>query len=322
MDYIPNCQIVYEILEEMIGVCIVTYNEEKYIAECIDSALMQQCTEPVRVYVANDCSTDKTADVCRSYGNHIEFVDREKNLGLVGNTMALLDQIRKDGCEYIAMLDGDDYWCDPLKLQKEIDYMRAHSEYGLVHTCVDLLYPDGLRKDKRKEDREGNVFPYMESYNIANCSVLFRTECLDMVNFEEFQQQGLRSCDYVMYCIFASKWQFGFMPEHTAVWRRGHESVSGSKSVEKQIGYVQNDLAHWKYLSKLFPERFDYTEENGERYLTMCSFNIAFRLGDRKRAIAEYKKMDIESQKKYRLKYMVAHSALLTWCWRRLKKMS
>lgn len=80
-------EIIRNYLVNMIGICIVTYNEETYIAECIDSALAQKCSEPIRVYVANDCSTDKTAEVCRSYGDKIVFIDREKNLGLVGNTL-------------------------------------------------------------------------------------------------------------------------------------------------------------------------------------------------------------------------------------------
>lgn len=304
----------------MIGVCIVTYNEEKYITQCINSALNQVCLEPFRVYVADDCSMDQTANICRSYGEKIIFVGREKNLGLVGNTMALLEQMRNDGCKYIAMLDGDDYWCDSHKLQKQINYMNMHPECGLVHTCIDLLYPNGLKKDKRKTDRQGYVFPYMESYNIGNCSVLFRTVCLDMIDFENFQLQELRSCDYVMYCIFASKWEFGFLPDHTAVWRRGHESVSGSKNLAKQIDYVQNDLACWRYLSKLFPKRFVYTQEDGEQYLHICSFNIAFRFGDRQRALQEVSYLSKDSKRKLRLKILVAHSAILTLCWREIKR--
>ena len=112
----------------MIGVCIVTYNQEQYIAQAIDSVLMQvDCGHRVVAYIGNDCSTDKTAEICRQYAmkypEHIVFVDNEKNLGLVGNTMNLLDIMRKDGCNYIAMLDGDDYWCDDHKLQKQMDYM-------------------------------------------------------------------------------------------------------------------------------------------------------------------------------------------------------
>jgi len=308
-------------IENMIGVCIVTYNEEKYIAQCIDSALAQICTESVRVYVANDCSTDGTADVCRGYGDRIVFVDRERNLGLVGNTMALLDQIRKDGCKYVAMLDGDDYWCDDHKLQKQIDYMHQHPEYGLVHTCVDLLYPNEIRSDKRTSDVEGDVWNILEKYEIGNCIVLFRAELLDLINFNEFQSQGLLSCDYPMYCIFASKTQFGFLPDHTAMWRRGHESVSGSKNVEKQIAYLENDIAMWKYLSKLFPKRFKYNEKDGEDYVHYCSFNIAFRLGDRKRALQEIPFISKEYRKTIRCKLLVVHSSILTWCWRKIKNM-
>jgi len=303
----------------MIGVCIVTYNEEKYIAQCIESALTQECTEPVRVYVANDCSTDNTASVCRSYRDKIIFIDRENNLGLVGNTMALLEQIRKDGCEYVAMLDGDDYWCDNLKLQKQIDYLRHHPEYGLVHTCVDLLYHNGLKRDLRTSALEGDVFQRINDVSIGNCSVLFRTELLSFIDFAEFQTQGFRSVDYVMYCIFASKTQFGFLPDHTAVWRRGHESVSSSQNVQRQIDYVQNDLAMWHYLALKFPHQWSYSEDVANNYLHARAFNIAFRLRDRHRAIEEWKNMSTADKQKYKLKYFVAHSVILTRIWHKLK---
>ena len=306
----------------MIGVCIVTYNEEKYIAECIDSALAQQCTEPVRVYVANDCSTDKTAEVCRSYGDKIVFIDREKNLGLVGNTLALLDQIRNDGCEYVAMLDGDDYWCDDLKLQKQIDYMHEQPEYGLVHTCFDLLFPKGLQKDDRTSCLEGNVWGKVNSITIGNCTVVFKTELLNLIEFEEFQQQGFYSVDYVMYYIFSSKTQFGFISDHTAVWRRGHSSVSNSiNDLEKQIRYeAYYGIYVWRYLAKKYPDVCSYSEEAGNSYVHLHAFHISFRFGDRKRAMQEYHQMSEADQKRFRLKYLVAHSALLSAIWRWLKE--
>ena len=306
----------------MIGVCIVTYNEETYIAECIDSALAQKCSEPIRVYVANDCSTDKTAEVCRSYGDKIVFIDREKNLGLVGNTFALLNQIRNDGCEYIAMLDGDDYWCDELKLQKQIDYMHAHPEYGLVHTCVDVLYPSGLKRDKRTIVLEGNVFGKVSNIFIGNCTVVFKTELLNLIDFEEFQQQGFYTVDYVMYYIFSSKTQFGFLPDHTAVWRRGHSSVSNSSDIRKQYDYLNKSINMWKYLAQKFPDVCPYSDEARSYYEHLCAFHISFRFGDRKRTIQEYHQMSETDQKRFRLKYWVAHSALLSAIWRWLKKLS
>ena len=114
----------------MIGVCVTTYNHEKYIKQCIDSVLSQKCSELIRIYVGNDCSKDSTDRICQTYGEKIIYINRPQNLGLVANTMDLLDRMRNDGCDYIAMLDGDDYWCDENKLQKQINYFNKHPEYG------------------------------------------------------------------------------------------------------------------------------------------------------------------------------------------------
>ena len=308
----------------MIGVCIVTYNQEKYIAQAIESVLMQvDCGHKVVAYVGNDCSTDKTGEICHQYAQkypeQIVVVDNPKNLGLVGNTMNLLDIMRKDGCMYIAMLDGDDYWIDDHKLKKQIAYMDAHPKYGLVHTCVDDLYPDRIEVDNRRSVPEGDVSDIIFNYSIGNCSVLFKTSLLDLIDFEEFQQQGFMSVDYIMYIIFSCHTQFGFLPDRTAVWRRGHASVSNTHDKEKQIHYVQNDIAMWRYAARLFPERWHATDQEIEDYLHYRSFSIALSFGDRERALQEAKLMNNEAKIKYRWKIMVAHSALLTGLYRWIK---
>ena len=309
----------------MIGVCIVTYNQEQYIAQAIDSVLMQvDCGHRVVAYIGNDCSTDKTSEICHQYAvkypEQVVVVDNEKNLGLVGNTMNLLDIMRKDGCKYIAMLDGDDYWCDDHKLQKQMDYMHNHPEYGLVHTCVDLLYPHKLIKDKRQSAQEGDVSAIISNYRIGNCSVVFKTNLLDLIDFEDFQQQGLMSVDYMMYLIFSFYTSFGFLSDHTAVWRRGHDSVSNTNDIEKQIRYIQNDLAAWKYAAKLFPEKFEANEKALNEYLHYKSFMIAFKYGDRKRALKESKLMGGSFRKMNRLKILVTYSVVLSTLWRWYKK--
>ena len=309
----------------MIGVCIVTYNQEEYIAQAIDSVLMQaDCGHRVVAYIGNDCSTDKTAEIVRQYAmkypEHIVFVDNWQNLGLVGNTMNLLDIMRKDGCEYIAMLDGDDYWCDDHKLYKQLNYMHDHPEYGLVHTCIDLLYPHKYIADKRESVQEGDVSAIISNYSIGNCSVVFKTELLNLIDFEDFLQQGFMSVDYIMYLIFSCHTQFGFLPDHTAVWRRGHDSVSNTNDMEKQIRYVHNSLAMWKYAAKLYPERWTATEKDLDNYYHFRAFTIAFNYGDRKRALHEASLMGEGYRNKQKLKIFVAHSAILSALWRRYKK--
>lgn len=314
----------------MIGVCIVTYNQEKYIAQAIESVLMQvDCGHKVVAYVGDDNSMDRTGEMCdeianrvRELGNErvsVKVIHNKKNLGLVGNTMNLLEIMRKDGCKYIAMLDGDDYWSDERKLQKQMAYMNAHPEYGLVHTCIDLLYPNRLILDKRTSMKEGDVSDIVFEYPIGNCSVVFKTELLDLIDFEEFQQQGFMSCDYIMYIIFSCYTQFGFQADHTAVWRRGHDSVSNTNDMEKQIQYVQNDIAMWRYAVRLFPERWHASEQEVEDYKHERAFAIAFRFGNRERALQEAKLMSDGDRKKNRLKIIAAHSWILTKLWIKLK---
>lgn len=311
----------------MIGVCIVTYNQEKYIAQAIESVLMQEpCGHKVVIYVGEDCSTDSTGVLCdeiagrvkseRYKDKSVKIIHNPKNLGLVGNTMNLLDIMRKDGCDYIAMLDGDDYWCDSKKLQKQIAYFDAHPEYGLVHTCYDDLLPNKMTYDKRTSMPEGDVSKIIFGYQIGNCTVVFRTNLLDLIDFDEFQQQGFMSCDFIMYIIFSCYTQFGFLPDHTAVWRRGHDSVSNTNNMEKQIHYVQNDIAMWRYAAKKFPERWTADEKEIEDYLHYRSFAIAFTYGDRKRALREATLMGKVYQKQYKLKIFAAHSSILTALWR------
>lgn len=315
----------------MIGVCIVTYNQEQYIAQAIESVLMQEpCGHEVVAYVGNDCSTDGTGVICDEYsqrvrelGNErisVKVIHNKKNLGLVGNTMNLLDIMRKDGCEYIAMLDGDDYWYDDNKLQKQMAYMEAHPEFGLVHTCIDLQYPNKLVRDKRTSMPEGDVSSMVFDYKIGNCSVVFKTELLNHIDFEDFMNQGFMSCDYIMYIIFSCYTQFGFLPDHTAVWRRGHDSVSNTNDMEKQIRYIHNGMAMWRYSAKLFPDIFTANEKEIENWYHLSAFSIAFRYGNQSYALNELQYMSDDDKRSNRLKIIAAHSRWIMSLWNRIRR--
>lgn len=279
----------------MIGVCIVTYNQEQFIQDAVHSVLAQKdCGHKICIYIADDCSTDNTSEICNKLAESnqhtpfaIKVVRNPYNLGLVKNTLHILEIMRQDGCDFIAMLDGDDFWCDPYKLYKQINYFERYPQVGLVHTCVDIFMGGVILPDKRKTYPEGNVFDIVAGYVIGNCSVVFRTKLLEYIDFEDFSKQGLMSCDHVMYSIFAYYTQFGFLPDHTAVWRRGHESVSYSDSFEKQVRYIENDIAAWKYLDKLFPDKASAIDENFFIYRHTKILRLAFNNGMRKRVMDE-----------------------------------
>lgn len=116
----------------LVSVRVATYNHEKWIVQCLESILMQRTSFPFEVIVGEDCSTDGTRAIVQDYAtrfpDRIQALLHKTNLG--GQKNSLLIQQACQG-KYHAMIEGDDYWIDPLKLQKQVDFMEAHPEVSL-----------------------------------------------------------------------------------------------------------------------------------------------------------------------------------------------
>jgi glycosyltransferase involved in cell wall biosynthesis len=125
---------------------MITYNHEPYIAEAIESVLSQQFAPPYELVIGEDCSTDRTGEIVRSYGrahpDRIRVLPSERNLGVMPNWVRTLNACRG---EYIALLDGDDAWTSPGKLEKQIALLdRSPDLAQSCHVCLEV-YEDGRR---------------------------------------------------------------------------------------------------------------------------------------------------------------------------------
>ena len=256
----------------MIAVCIATYNHEAFIAQAIDSVLAQVCDEPIRIYIGDDASTDGTGAICERYAaknERIVYVHRTTNIGLTANTIDLYRRILADGCEYIAMLDGDDYWTEIHKLQLQVDYLRSHSEVGLVHTAV--------------EGQSAETIPtgdLREQYNLTgarqtNCTVVFQTELLDENELQEIEQQHFPVLDYPLYGVFSQKTLFGYLDQPTAVWR-SHESVSQAGSAKARLRYRKERIRMWHWLDKKYPNHFHFRWDKAILWYLWQNFYFLF----------------------------------------------
>ncbi len=116
----------------LVSVRLVTYNHEKWIAQCLESILMQRTDFPFEVIVGEDCSTDGTLEIVLAYAERhpdkIRVLPAEANLGAMTNSYRVQQACRG---KYHAMIEGDDYWIDPLKLQKQVDFMEANPDMTL-----------------------------------------------------------------------------------------------------------------------------------------------------------------------------------------------
>ena len=119
--------------DNLLSVLLITYNQEAFIQEAIESILMQECDFDFELIIADDCSSDKTSIIIEQLINDhpkiniIKHQKHLKNLGMIPNFIWALKQAKG---KYIALCEGDDYWTDPLKLQKQVDFMESNTDYS------------------------------------------------------------------------------------------------------------------------------------------------------------------------------------------------
>lgn len=129
--------------ELMVSICCITYNHEEYIAAALDSFLMQKTSFDFEILVHDDASTDKTAEIIKDYeekySDIIKPMYQTENQYSKGKKIEIFVFAKANG-KYIALCEGDDYWTDPHKLQKQFEYMENHPECSLcVHAAKKVM---------------------------------------------------------------------------------------------------------------------------------------------------------------------------------------
>ena len=133
--------------EVMVSVVCTTYNHEKYIRQCLDGFVAQNTSFLFEILIHDDASTDKTADIIREYeikypGLFRTIYQKENQYSKHINILAryIFPYVRG---KYVAYCEGDDYWCDPFKLQKQYDYMEEHPDCSLCVHNTRVINEDG-----------------------------------------------------------------------------------------------------------------------------------------------------------------------------------
>jgi glycosyltransferase involved in cell wall biosynthesis len=219
---------------------LVTYNHAKTVQKALESMLVQKADFPHRILIADDCSTDGTSQICLNYATRfprqIELIPREGNLGIVHN---VFDSITRVSSEFFAVLEGDDYWCDPNKLQKQVDALRAHPECSFcAHNTLSIDQNGNeqpLYTSKKHNIREKYQFP--ERYRKRDIvkahpsSRVFRSACLEL---KDLKLKDSVVWDSSAYWYFLSKGSLFYFDEIMSVYNyTGIGAFSGS-SKERQ----------------------------------------------------------------------------------------
>ena len=163
-----------------VSVFVLTYNQEIFIGQTIESILMQKTDFDYQLVIGEDFSTDKTRIICEEfaekYPKKIKLLKSlNSNIGLISNYMRT---IRECDGKYIAICDGDDYWIDEFKLQKQVDILEKNPDYSIVYTKVKRLFPNGEIKESIVKNRKqvANFADLVHDNFIPSVSVLFRNK--------------------------------------------------------------------------------------------------------------------------------------------------
>jgi glycosyltransferase involved in cell wall biosynthesis len=167
---------------------MITYNHENYIRQAIEGVLMQQTTFPIELIIGEDRSKDNTRMICQDY--QLKYPDKirlflpESNLGMIQNFRSTL---QASTGKYIAICEGDDYWTDPLKLQKQVDFLESNEEYSV---CFHRYKTYDNELSHFREDGCGFLFPSDDNEGVTFCTEQFLknwiTQPLTMVFKNEF----------------------------------------------------------------------------------------------------------------------------------------
>lgn len=253
----------------LVSVCMITYNHEPYIKQALDSVLMQNCDFQYEIIIGEDCSNDDTLLICQEYSNRhhqIRLLPSRANLGMIQNFTRTLTACKG---KYIAILEGDDYWSDPFKLKKQVDFLETNEEYGLVHTAYTNFVQklNSFRDNIISEVCEGYVFERLLIDNkIATLTVMAKRKLIIEAIDSGIFEFGFKVGDYPLWLEISTKNKIGFINEVTSVYRVLTESASHTQDINKQI--MLNRSVH--NLRKLFVEKHKLYHLG--KYLDVCFF--------------------------------------------------
>ncbi len=264
-----------------LAIYMITYNHESFIEETIESMMTQKTNFEYKLFIGEDFSKDNTREVCvrlkEKYPNKIDLFLNEKNLGANLNAKQIFKACFESGAKYIALCEGDDYWTDPLKLQKQVDFLEANPDYVICYHKVKVLQNGILKEDTiTQEVAETTTIKDLAKGNyIHTCSVVFKNNL-----FEKFPEYFHKSPvgDYFLHMLNARYGKIKFLDEYMGVYRLHETSVWSSKT---QIKREQI----WREFLKNIRKNFDKeVQEILDNQLKQ------YKISHKKRRIASIKK--------------------------------
>ena len=241
----------------MVTIRCITYNHKPYIRQCLEGFVMQNTNFRFEAIVHDDASTDGTAAIIREYAEKYPDIikpiyETENQYSKHDGSLDRIMDAHMHG-KYIALCEGDDYWIDPLKLQKQVDFLEKHPEYGLCYTNYETLYESKKQivPAPSAKRNSGNIFEELLQRNfIVTATVLFRTNVYYSASKQIMEYaQSWSIGDYPLWLEIAKDWKIKYLRDCTTIYRVLSDSASHSSNVNKTVAFNESVLSIQRFFA-------------------------------------------------------------------------
>ena len=237
----------------LVSVCMITYGHEKYIEKAIEGVFMQQTNFLVELLISNDSSPDNSDDIIKKMivqkpeNIFVNYIKHEENLGAIPNFYFALGSCKG---KYIAICEGDDYWTNSEKLQKQIDFLEKNPEFSASFHDVQTIYKDKIvsfLEDRRNSITNPVLLKNLldSDWLIPTCSYVFRKEYMILPPFYPQMRFG----DFILFCCTLINSKAKYFEEIMGAYRRNNTSSLTNET--KMLGIISLKTDYIEFLNWL-----------------------------------------------------------------------
>lgn len=227
----------------MVAIFMVTYNHEKYIEEAVESIVSQLTNFKYTLFIAEDCSTDNTRNICielsQKHLAKIHLVLNPTNMGGLANSQNLMNICCQSGAKYITLCEGDDYWTDPLKLQKQVDFLEQNQEYSFCCTNITVIDEYGVEQLNAWPNKSTSFSINKRSLGlnlpVPTCSLVFRADSVLRVKGVLKEISKYELADYFLKSWLLIQGKGLFFDEKMAVYRQHGGGIYTQMTERKRL---------------------------------------------------------------------------------------
>lgn len=257
----------------LVSVCTLTYNHEHYVRQCLDGILKQKRTFAMELLIHDDASPDHTAEVIKEYESKypdlilpIYQTENQCSKGISVSSVFNFSRVRG---KYIALCEGDDFWTDENKLQKQVDFLESHPDFSaVVHQCARLNQNTGEITYRPVKKAELSIDDMLRETPAQTATFMFRTSILDGCRIPDVLSE-----DKAYLILMALRGRVAFLSDCMSVYRKNDGGVSS----HVRFNDIKMDLrlpAWGRTLNPAFP----YYRHKSFIYETMMKYSCDISL--------------------------------------------